>query len=102
VNQSEGKLCMNKYTANIILNPELSDERVKTVLSLIEELVKKGKGEWGEVEEWGRKRLSYRINKKSEGLYYLLSFSANQTVCAEIEKKVKEKDDTLRLLIEKQ
>jgi small subunit ribosomal protein S6 len=92
---------MNRYTINLILSPELKDEAVKSLLATIEETVTKAKGEWTETQEWGRKRLAYPIKKKLEGLYFFLDFKADMEIVHEIEKKLKHKDEVMRMLIEK-
>ena len=51
-----------------------------------------------EVEDWGKKKLAYDIQKMSEGYYYFIQFEAEATVPAAVEQDVRIMDNVLRFL----
>ena len=53
------------------------------------------------VDEWGKKKLAYEIQKMSEGFYYFIQFEAPETCPAELERHVRIMDNVLRYLIVK-
>ena len=50
------------------------------------------------VDEWGKKRLAYEIQKMREGFYYFIQFDANADVPAQLEENVRIMDNVLRFL----
>ena len=54
-----------------------------------------------EVEEWGKKKLAYEIQKMHEGFYYFIQFEADSQCPAEIERHVRIMDNVLRYLVVK-
>jgi len=83
------------------LSPDQNEEAVKKLLGEIEEIVKKDKGEWGEVEEWGKRKLSYSIKNRTEGYYFFLHFKVAPKIISEIKQKLKLKEEILRILFGK-
>ena len=74
---------MNKYELALVLSAKLEDE---------ERLV----------DEWGKKRLAYEIQKEKEGFYYFIHFEAETAAPAEIESRVRIMEPVLRFLCVKQ
>ena len=52
-----------------------------------------------EVEDWGKKKLAYEVQKMSEAYYYFIQFEAEPTVPAEVEQDVRIMDNVLRFLV---
>ena len=52
-----------------------------------------------EVEDWGKKKLAYEVQKMSEAYYYFIQFDAEPTVPAEVEQDVRIMDNVLRFLV---
>ena len=52
-----------------------------------------------EVEEWGKKKLAYEIQKMHEGFYYFIQFEADAQCPAEVERHVRIMDNVLRYLV---
>ena len=67
---------MNAYEIMLMLDPEVEDERQNEILSRMRELVEKGGGAWQSHEPWGRRKLAYEIDKKTEAHYHLVQFDA--------------------------
>jgi len=68
---------VNDYEILLMLDPELPEERQGEILTRTQELVTKLEGDWESQTSWGRRRLAYEIDHKSEGVYHLLVFRAS-------------------------
>ena len=65
---------MNKYELALVVNAKIEDEtRVATVES-VKELITRFGGTITNVDEWGKKRLAYEVQKMKEGFYYFILF----------------------------
>ena len=89
---------MNDYEVLIMLDPELPDERQEEIVKRTRDLVEKGGGRWDGQDVWGRRKLAYEINKKTDGVYHLLSFSADGDTLDEISRVLKIDDNVMRHL----
>jgi small subunit ribosomal protein S6 len=89
---------MNDYEILLMLDPELADERQNEILTRMQELVTKNGGEWESQEPWGRRRLAYEIDHKSEGSYHLLTFRSTPEALDEISRVLKITDGVMRHL----
>ena len=67
---------MRAYELMVILNPEVEDRAVEPSLSKFLEIVTSEGGSIDNVDIWGRPRLAYEIQKKSEGIYAVVNFTA--------------------------
>ena len=89
---------MNEYEVLLMLDPDAPEERQEEILTRTRELVEKEGGAWDAHEPWGRRRLAYEINKKSEGVYHLLTFSCEPATLDEISRVLKITDGVMRHL----
>ena len=65
---------MNKYELALVVSAKIEDDaRVATVEKVKETITKFG-GTITNVDEWGKKRLAYEIQKMKDGFYYFISF----------------------------
>ena len=65
---------MNKYELTVVVNAKIEDDvRVATVEKVKEYVARYG-GTVTNVDEWGKKRLAYEIQKMKEGFYYFIQF----------------------------
>ena len=87
---------MNAYEIMLLLDPELADERQNEILTRARELVERGGGVWQGQETWGRRRLAYEIEKKSEANYHLLHFDADPATLDELTRVLKITDGAMR------
>ena len=93
---------MNKYELALVVDAKIEeDARVATVEKAKDYVTKFG-GTITEVEEWGKKKLAYEIQKMKEGFYYFIHFEAESTVPAEVEQRIRIMDNVLRYLCVKQ
>ena len=92
---------MKAYEALIILNSSLSDEDRAAALKRISELVTDGGSTLDNIDEWGKRKLAYEINKQSEGEYLLVEFHADPSAIDEIDRVLSIVDSVIRFVITK-
>ena len=90
---------MSKYELAVVLNAKIEDEERAKVLEKVKGYVTRFGGTISDVEESGKKKLAYDIQKMSEGYYYFIHFEAETTAPAEIENRIRIMDNVLRFLI---
>lgn len=91
---------MNKYEAMVIIRPELSEEDRKDVCAQLTDTVAANKGTVVQAAVWSeRKKLHFPIKKHSEGVYYLINFTAEPGAIVKLEQAYKLNDNVLRCLI---
>lgn len=77
---------MRYYETIYIINPDLSDDETKEVITKFNDLLEKNKGVIIKVDEWGRRTLAYAIKKFNKGYYVLLQYCGEGNIIAEIER----------------
>ena len=90
---------MSKYELAVVLNAKIEDEERAKVLEKVKGYVTRFGGTISDVEESGKKKLAYDIQKMSEGYFYFILFEAETSAPAEIENRVRIMDNVLRFLI---
>jgi small subunit ribosomal protein S6 len=89
---------VNAYEIMLMLDPELADERQNEIVARTRDLVEKRGGVWVGQETWGRRKLAYEIDRKAEGLYYLLHFDCDAATLEEITRVLRITDGAMRHL----
>lgn len=89
---------MNKYELALIVSAKIEDDARAAVVEKAKEYITRFGGTVTEVEDWGKKKLAYDIQKMSEGYYYFIQFEAEATVPAAVEQDVRIMDNVLRFL----
>jgi small subunit ribosomal protein S6 len=84
------------YEILLMLDPELPEERQTEIITRAREAIEKDGGSWDNHEPWGRRRLAYEIDHKAEGVYHLLTFSAEPATLEEISRVLKITDGVMR------
>jgi small subunit ribosomal protein S6 len=84
------------YEILLLLDPELSDEKQTEIIGRVKTLVEQSGGTFERHDAWGRRKLAYQIDKKDDGAYHLLSFSATAETLDEIGRVLKIDDDVMR------
>ena len=92
---------MSKYELALVVNAKIEDEAREAVVEKAKSYVARYGGTVTEVEEWGKKRLAYEVQKMREGFYYFIQFEADATCPAEVERHVRIMDKVMRYLIVK-
>ena len=93
---------MNKYELALVLNAKLEDDARTAELEKVKELIARFGGTITNVDEWGKKRLAYEIQKMREGFYYFIQFDADTTCPAELEARLRIEEAVIRYLCVKQ
>ncbi len=89
---------MNQYEFALVVNAKIDDETRAATLESVKDLIARFGGNVTAVDDWGRKRLAYEIQKMNEGFYYFIQFDADSTVPSEVEQRVRIMDNVLRYL----
>ena len=93
---------MNKYELAVVVSAKIEDDARTETVEKVKALVERFGGQISEVDEWGKRRLAYEIQKMKEGYYYFVRFEADSTVPAEIESRLRIMDNVLRFLCVRQ
>ncbi len=93
---------MNKYELALVVTTKIEDDARAEVVEKAKGYVTAAAGVITNVEEWGKKRLAYEIQKQREGFYYFIHFEAEPTAPAKIETDLRIMDNVLRYLIVRQ
>ena len=87
---------MHPYELMVILNPEVDDRTVQPTLEKFLGVVTAGGGKIDNVDIWGRRRLAYEIQKKSEGVYAVVNFTAEPATTVELERQLRLSESVMR------
>ena len=90
---------MRAYELMVILNPEVADRAVEPSLSKFLEIVTNAGGTIDNLDIWGRRRLAYEIQKKSEGIYAVVNFTASPETAAELDRVLNLNESVMRTKI---
>ena len=93
---------MNKYEAMDIVTPEMEDEAIKGVIEKFSGIITANGGEIEKTDEWGRKKLAYPIDYKTEGYYVLVNFAAAPELPRELERNFRNDESILRYMVVRQ
>ena len=90
---------MNQYEVMYVIDAALEDSARVELINRFSDLVKKNGGEIDRVDEWGKRRLAYAINYKTEGYYVLMYIKAPSELPRELERNLQIADSVLRYLV---
>jgi small subunit ribosomal protein S6 len=90
---------MKAYELLVILNPTLSEEDRTATMERIQSLIKADGSELVNVDEWGKRKLAYEIEKMTDGDYVLFEFKAEPSAIAEIDRVLGITDAVVRFMI---
>ena len=93
---------MNKYELALVVNAKVEDEVRNATVEKAKEYIARFGGTVTNVEEWGKKRLAYEIQKMREGYYYFIQFDAESDCPGQLESSVRIMDNVLRFLCVRQ
>ena len=92
---------MTKYEMLYVLDAGLAEDATEALIKKFEDLVTVGGGAVETIDRWGVKKLQYPINYKTEGYYVLMTFDANPSQIAEMERVASITDGVIRRMITK-
>lgn len=90
---------MNKYEVMYVIDAALEDSARNDLISYFSGIVEKNAGTIDRVDEWGKRRLAYAINYKTEGYYVLLYIQGPSELPRELERNFQINDNVLRYLV---
>lgn len=90
---------MRNYEGVFIINPDLSADASKAVVTQLQDLVSKNGGRVDGLQDWGKKRLAYKIAKKQEGNYVLMNFQLDTKSTKKLEQFLRLNDQVIRYLL---
>ena len=93
---------MNKYELAVVVSAKIEDDARAEVVEKVKALVSRFGGNVTDVDEWGKRRFAYEIQKMKEGYYYFSHFESDSTVPAEVEQRIRIMDNVLRYLCVRQ
>lgn len=93
---------MTKYELAVVVSAKLEEEDRAKVLEKVKALIERFGGQITNVDDMGKKRLAYEIQKMKEGYYSFIQFDAETSAPAEIESRMRIMDGVIRYLCVKQ
>lgn len=93
---------MNKYELAVVLNVKLEDEERAAAIEKITNYITRFGGSVTNIDEWGKKRLAYEIQKMKEGFYYFIQFDGDSTTPNELESRIRIMEPVIRYLCVRQ
>ena len=89
---------MNQYELALVVSAIVEDDVKTATVEAAKNLITRFGGVITNVEDCGKKRLAYEIQKMKEAYYFFIQFDADATVPAEVEKRVRIMDNVIRFL----
>jgi small subunit ribosomal protein S6 len=86
----------HQYELMVILDPEIDERTVAPSLDKFLNVIRNDGGSIDNVDIWGRRRLAYEINKKNEGIYAVVNFTANSSATVELDRQLKLSEAVMR------
>jgi small subunit ribosomal protein S6 len=89
---------MNKYELVVVLSAKLEDEERAAALEKVQGYITRFGGNVENVDDWGKKRLAYEIQKSKEAFYYIVNFEATPDCPAQVEDHIRLMESVVRFL----
>ena len=87
-----------EYEIVVILDPTTDEAKATERVDKVSAMITDGGGEIVRVERWGRRKLAYEINKRRDGIYFLVRFLADPPVLTELDHRLKLDEAVLRTM----
>jgi len=78
----------HQYELMVILDPEIDERTVAPSLDKFLNVIRNDGGTIDNVDVWGKRRLAYEINKKNEGIYAVVNFTATSAATVELDRQL--------------
>ena len=86
----------NQYELMVIPDPEIDERTVAPSLDKFLNVIRNDGGSIDKVDVWGRRRLAYEINKKTEGIYAVVNFTASPAATVELDRQLSLSEAVMR------
>ena len=93
---------MHNYELMVILDPETEERTVAPSLDAFLEVIRKDGGSIDNVDIWGKRRLAYEIQKKTEGIYAVVNFTSAPDATAELDRQLRLSEAVMRTKVMRQ
>ena len=93
---------MSKYELAVIVSAKIEDDERAATIEKVKGYIERFGGTITNVDEWGKKKLAYDIQKMSEAFYYFIQFDADATVPYDVENHVRLMENVIRFLCVRQ
>ena len=93
---------MNKYELAVVVSAKLEDEARAEVIEKVKAMITRFGGNVTDVDEWGKRRFAYEIQKMKEGFYYFIHFEGDSNCPNEVEAHVRIMESVIRYLCVRQ
>ena len=93
---------MSKYELAVVVSAKIEDYERAAVVDKCKALIERFGGTVTNVDDWGKKRMAYEVQKMKDAFYYFIQFDAETSAPVEIENRIRIMDNVLRFLIVKQ
>ncbi|MEG3614091.1 MULTISPECIES: 30S ribosomal protein S6 [Isoptericola] len=87
---------MRQYELMVILDPEVEERSVGPTLDKLLKVITTDGGSVDNVDIWGRRRMAYDINKRSEGIYAVVNYTATPDTAKELDRQLGLNEGVLR------
>ena len=87
---------MRRYEMRVILDPDLEERTVAPSLDTFLNVVRQSGGNVDNVDIWGRRRLAYEIQKKSDGIYAVIDMTCEPAAVKELDRQLNLNESVLR------
>ena len=89
---------MSKYELAVVVNAKIEDDARTATIEKVQKYITRFGGTVTNVDEWGKRKLAYEIQKMREGFYYFIHFESDSSVPAELESRLRIMDNVMRYL----
>ena len=90
---------MSKYELAVVVSAKLEDDARAEVIEKVKALVERFGGQISDVDEWGKKKLAYEIQKMSEAFYYFIDIDTENTdFPSELESQLRIMENVIRFM----
>ncbi len=93
---------MNKYELAVVVSAKIEDDERAATIEKVKAYIERFGGTVTNVDEWGKKRLAYDIQKMKEAFYYFIQFDAEASVPYEVENSIRIMENVIRYLCVRQ
>ena len=93
---------MNKYELAVVVSAKIEDDARAEVIEKVKDLITRVGGNVTDVDEWGKRRFAYEIQKMKEGFYYFVHFETDSVCPNEVENHIRIMEPVIRYLCVRQ
>ena len=89
---------MKKYELCVVVTTKIEDEERAATIEKVKDIITRFGGNVTNVDEWGKRKLAYEIQKMKEGFYYFITFESDSNCPNEVEQLVRIMENVIRYL----